>query len=455
MATGLVAKDTSAYGNSLHSHGPSLEVALINVVRWGHNGDDWEAILKILHTSDWHLGRGLGNYELHDDQADAIRFIVDQAIERQVDVFIVAGDVFDRGTPPPVAIRLLNEALTRLYEAGIVSIITAGNHDSADRLSAYANLLKENVYICGSISDAGKPIIHKDQHGDVAFYPLTFLYPDQSIETFSSLGQGDVERSHQAVHEHAMSLIRADLAARKGTRAVVIAHAFVTTYGTKKKREMVDGFEVENDATVSESERDISVGGVQTVTADTFDGASYVALGHLHGPQRITPQKSKALLRYSGSPIRYSLSEKNHKKSFAIVNLEANAVLTEDDVEIVPIPQSRGMATVKATCAEINSGKFEANKNDFVELIITDEKLDAVELAKARTYFPFVLSTQTSAFNRARLDDFATLETQNLSDMDLISQFFEKVAGNELDAEDLKIVTSAYEEVRNAQEARS
>lgn len=411
--------------------------------------------MKILHTSDWHLGRGLGNYELHADQAAAVKFIVDEAIKREVDVFVIAGDVFDRGTPPPVSIKLLNDALTRLYEAGIVSIVTAGNHDSADRLSAYANLLKENVYICGSIADTGKPIIQRDQHGDVAFYPLTFLYPDQSIETFSSLGQGDVARSHQAVHEHAMSLVKADLVGRKNTRAVVIAHSFVTTYGTKKKREVVDGVETENGATVSESERDISVGGVQTVTADTFDGASYVALGHLHGPQKISTQESKALIRYSGSPIRYSLSEKNHKKSFAIVTLEAKPELTDEDVELVYIPQSRGMSTVRATCAEINEGKFEANKNDFVELIITDKKLDAVELAKARIYFPYVLSTQTSMFNVARLDDFAAVDTQNLTDMELITQFFEKVAGNELDAEDLKVVTEAFEEVRNSQEANS
>lgn len=411
--------------------------------------------MKILHTSDWHLGRGLGNYELHDDQAKAVKFIVDEAINREVDVFLIAGDVFDRGSPPSKAIKLLTDALTRLFDAGIVIIITAGNHDDGARLSAYSNLLKKNIYICGSIADTGKPIIHKDQHGDVAFYPLTFLYPDQSIETFASLGQGEVDRSHQAVHEHAMSLVKADLATRKGTRAVVISHSFVTTYGTKKKREVVDGFEVENGATVSESERDISVGGVQTVTADTFDGVSYVALGHLHGPQKISTQKSKAVLRYSGSPIRYSLSEKNHKKSFAIVNLGSSPDLSDDEIEIVPIPQTRGMSTVKATCADILSGKFEANKNDFVELIITDKKVDAVELAKARTYFSFVLSTQTNSFNVSRLEDFAQTETQNLSDMDLIGQFFEKVAGNTLDGADLKTVTAAYEEVRNSLEVNN
>ncbi len=409
--------------------------------------------MKVLHTSDWHLGRGLGNYDLFSDQENAVNFIVDEAIKRKVDVFVIAGDVFDRGTPPPVSIKLLNSALTKLYEAGIVSIITAGNHDSADRLSAYANLLKDNVYICGSIADSGKPIIHKDEFGDVAFYPLSFLWPDQSIETFATLGQGEIDRSHQAVHEHAMALCLADLKGRKTKRSVIIAHSFVTTYGTKKKRELVDGVEVENDVTVSESERDISIGGVQTVTADSFDGATYVALGHLHGAQKISTQKSKTFLRYSGSPIRYSLSEKNHKKSFTVVNIGPDPVIAETDVEVVPIPQSRGMVTVKASCSEILSGKYETNKNDFVELIITDEELDSIELAKARTYFPYVLRTETKFFNSGRLTEFAEIDTQKMSDMELIGQFFEKVAGKKLNATELKTVTAAFEQANENSEA--
>ena len=409
--------------------------------------------MRILHTSDWHLGRGLGNYDLFSDQEDAVGFIVDEAIKRQVEVIVIAGDVFDRGTPPPRSIKLLNAALTRLYEAGIVSIVTAGNHDSAERLTAYANLLKDNVYICGSIADTGKPIIFKDEFGDVAFYPLSFLWPDQSIETFESLGHGAINRSHQAVHEHAMSLVLADLKSRETKRAVVIAHSFVTTYGVKKKRELIDGVEVENDVTVSESERDLSIGGVQTVTADAFDGATYVALGHLHGAQKITPQKSKTLLRYSGSPIRYSLSEKNHKKSFAVINIGPESVISETDIEVVPIPQSRGMVTVKASCAEILSGKYEANKNDFVELVITDQTLDAIELAKARTYFPFVLRTETKFFNPGRLGEFAGIDSEKMSDLELISQFFQKVAGKKLDAGELKIVTAAFENVNKDLEA--
>lgn len=412
--------------------------------------------MKILHTSDWHLGRGLGNYDLFVDQERAVTFIVDQAIDRKVDVLIIAGDVFDRSTPPPASIKLLNAALTRLFEAGIVSIVTAGNHDSAERLTAYANLLKENVYICGSLADTGRPIVLEDEHGPVAFYPLTFLYVDQAIEAFAEQGHADITRSHQSVYDHAMKQISSDFSGlkkeHKFARSVVIAHSFVTTYGTKSKREIIDGLEVENSAVVSESERDISVGGVQTVSADTFDGATYVALGHLHGPQRITPQKTKAMIRYSGSPIRYSLSEKNHKKSFAIVTLGADATLDDDAVEVIAIPQTRGMIRVEDTCAQILSGKYQNHKDDFVELLITDESVDSIELAKARGYFNFVLSTAIKGFDAGRLEDFANVTTQKMNAIDIIGTFFEKVSGAKPEDDDLLLLSDVYEEVRNAGE---
>jgi exonuclease SbcD len=413
--------------------------------------------MKILHTSDWHLGRGLGNYDLFEDQEKAVNFIVEEAISRKVDALVIAGDVFDRGTPPPKSIKLLNSALTRLFEAGITSIVTAGNHDSAERLTAYANLLKENVYICGSLTDTGKPIVLEDVHGPVAFYPITFLYIDQALEAFSDQGHVEIARSHQAVYEHVMKVVAKDFAAlkkkHKSARSVVIAHSFVTTYGTKSKREIVNGVEVENDAVVSESERDISVGGVQTISADTFDGASYVALGHLHGPQRINTQKSKALIRYSGSPIRYSLSEKNHKKSFAVVTLGADSSLEDSAVEIVPIPQTRGMVRVEDTCEQILGGTYANHRDDFVELIITDKSVNSIELAKARGYFNFVLSSQVKGFDAGRLEDFANVTTQKMHAIDVISTFFEKVSGAKPEGEALQFLSDVYEEVRNSGES--
>jgi exonuclease SbcD len=406
--------------------------------------------MKILHTSDWHLGRGLGDYELYEDQEAAIKFIVDEAISQKVNVFVVAGDVFDRGTPPPKSIKLLNQALTRLNEAGVVSIVTAGNHDNAERLSAYSNLLTENVHIWGSITDTGKPILVNDEHGLVAFYPITYLYPDKSIETFEELGQGKVERSHQAVHEHAMNLIRANFEelkkSCKSPRMVVISHSFVTTYGTKSKLEIVEGLEVENGAVVSESERDISVGGVQTITADTFDGATYVALGHLHGAQKVSGLKTKATLAYSGSPIKYSLSEANHKKSFTIVNVGKESIISDNHLERVEIPQTRGMARLEGTCAELIDGRYKKHIEDFLELTITDEQLDTIELAVVRNYFKSILSTKYKNFNRTRLEEYAASDTNKMTDYEILATFFDKVSGTKLVGDDLATITSVFEE---------
>lgn len=407
--------------------------------------------MKILHTSDWHLGRGLGDYELYADQEAAINFIVDQAIHQKVDVLIVAGDVFDRGTPPPKSIKLLNEALTRLNESGIVSIVTAGNHDNADRISAHSNLLKENVHIWGSIGDTGTPILVNDEHGVVAFYPITFLYPDKSIEAFAELGHGKVERSHQAVHEHAMNLIRANFEEVKKTsknpRMVVISHSFVSTYGTKSKLDVKEGLEIENGAVVSQSERDISVGGVQTITADTFQCATYVALGHLHGAQKVSSLKSNAVLHYSGSPIKYSLSEVNHNKSFAIVNLGEEPTISEANVELISIPQARGMARLEGTCVELIDGRYKNHVDDFLELTITDERLDTIELAEVRSYFKSILSTKYKNFNRTRLAEYASNDTSKMTDLEILTTFFEKVSGTKLEGAELSTITSVYEEI--------
>jgi exonuclease SbcD len=126
--------------------------------------------VKILHTSDWHLGRNLATFDLSDAQAEAANFMVDEAIQRKVDVFVIAGDVYDQGRPAVAEINLLNQVLTRLNEAGITVIVTAGNHDEAERLAANSNLMRDNVHIWGFIEDSGKSVVLHDDHGPVAFY---------------------------------------------------------------------------------------------------------------------------------------------------------------------------------------------------------------------------------------------------------------------------------------------
>lgn len=232
--------------------------------------------MRLLHTSDWHLGRTLHGFSLRQAQADAVMAIVATAVERDVDVVVIAGDVFDRAVPPIEALRLLNEALARLDSAGITTVITAGNHDSGDRLATYAGLLRDGVHIIGSACEAGTGISLTDDFGTVMIYPLPYLEPDFARVDLA-LGAEPLERSHEAVISAALSRIDEDLARRGHPRAVVVAHAFV-----------IDGAMTPDDV-ASASERDLSVGGVQVVSAALFDGrgVDYVALGHLHRPRQV------------------------------------------------------------------------------------------------------------------------------------------------------------------------
>ncbi|WP_210494845.1 exonuclease SbcCD subunit D [Patulibacter sp. SYSU D01012] len=221
--------------------------------------------MRLLHTADWHLGRLLHRVPLLDAQRAVLDGLVALARAEEVDAILLAGDVFDRALPPVEAVQVAGDALRRLAEVAPV-IAISGNHDSAGRLGFAAELIAAGgVHLRTEPLRAGEPVVLEDEHGPVAVYALPYLDPDLTREPL-----GVAERSHEAVLGAAMARVRADLARRDGHRAVVVAHAFV------------QGGEA------SESERDISVGGAQTVPASVFDGVAYAALGHLHRPHAVT-----------------------------------------------------------------------------------------------------------------------------------------------------------------------
>ncbi len=408
--------------------------------------------MKILHTSDWHLGRNIATFDLSAAQADAVQFIVDEAIKRKVDVFIIAGDVYDQGRPAVAEINLLNKALTQLNEAGITVIVTAGNHDEAERLAANSNLMKESVHIWGAIEDSGKSIVLQDEHGPVAFYPLTYLKPFASREIFNERGAAIEKASHQEVVAQAMSFVREDLnrlVSENGSnvRSVVIAHAFVTTHGARAEDEESQEGQLDG-VTRSESERDLSVGGIQNAASDLFEGISYVALGHIHGPQKVKAKSPKTAIRYSGSLLKYSLSEANHKKSFVILQLGSNTTVSDEDIELVSIPQPRGMARLVGDVDKLTGGQFAANKNDFVDVIVTDAKYSESLQSKIMNYFPFMMSfAHKPARGEARTSVSEDIRGRQLSEIDIIKGFFSKVTGADLSKIELEVVQSAIEEV--------
>jgi exonuclease SbcD len=331
--------------------------------------------VRILHTSDWHLGRTLHREDLHAHHAAFLDHLVDLVRERQVDVVLVAGDVYDRAVPGVPSVRLLGDALARLSALATV-IVTPGNHDSAARLGFASALLRDGLRILASADALDVPVVIEDPDGPVAFYGVPYLDPDAVRATLTTPGAPPLPRSHEAVLGAAMDRVRADAAGRRDARVVVIAHAFVTG------------------AEPSESERDIRVGGFDQVPASVFQGADYVALGHLHGAQEVRaagsarPRIRAPRIRYSGSPLAFSFGERMQRKSSALVELAADGSTT---VELIDAPVPRRLAEVTGTLAEITDGRHADLADAWLRVHVTDPVHPPHLVARVREALPHAL----------------------------------------------------------------
>jgi exonuclease SbcD len=281
--------------------------------------------MRVLHTSDWHVGRMFHGRDLLADQEAVLGGLADLVTDERVDVVVVAGDLYDRAVPSGEAVSACTRILDRIRSAGARLVITPGNHDSAPRLGAFAPFAAAGgLHLRTGIAELDRPVLLADEHGPVALYGIPYLEPEPARQSLGIDAAG-----HAGVLTEAMQRIRADLAGRAGTRAVVLAHAFVTG------------------GAPSASERTIAVGGIEQVPMSVFDGVDYVALGHLHGPQRLAEN-----LRYSGSPLAYSFSEARHHKSVWLVELDAHGLA---GVERRELPVPRPLATVSGTLSNLLS----------------------------------------------------------------------------------------------------
>ena len=401
--------------------------------------------MRFLHTSDWHLGKGLHGHDLSHGQQAALDAIIDAAIDREVDAFVVAGDVFDRAFPGVDDVRRLNRALTRLHDAGIPIICTAGNHDEGARLAAFMNLLDDQVTVVGEYGQVGLAVELNDEHGPVVFYPLPYLDPDGARRALAPEGGPMLERSHEAVVAEAMRRVRADLAERQrtepATRAVVVSHAFVVR-GSETAEELRDE--------QSESERDISVGGVPSVPSGTYAGVHYVALGHLHGPR--TVQESGPMIRYSGSLLRYSISEAAHTKSVTLVEIGADGSCA---IEVLPVPQPAGMARLRGTLEDLLSDAHAAHHDDYVEITLTDQRLPDTFMAQLLSRFPRLLRAVPDRERRLEeAESRSAGAAVRLNDpLDTLRNFYAASRGEELPTSMEQILIDVLERARQRVEA--
>ncbi|BDC71550.1 nuclease SbcCD subunit D [Prescottella equi] len=323
--------------------------------------------MRILHTSDWHIGRTFHGVDLLADQTRVLDAIAAVVAQRGVDVVVVPGDVYDRSIPSADAVAVCNRGFEAIRAAGAVIVATSGNHDSPVRLGAGAAFAAAGgLHLMTRVSALDVPVVLDDDHGPVAFYGIPYLEPEI---TRTELGVPQA-RSHAEILDVAMARIRADLDERRagapGLRSVLLAHAFV----------------VGGEATGSE--RSISVGGVETVSASAFDGVDYVALGHLHSPQTLAEN-----VRYSGSPLPYSFGERSHRKAVWLVDVDAAGLAT---VERLDLPVVRGLSQLTGTLDELLSdAAFDSAEDHYVSAVLTDALRPVDAMRALQTRFPYAV----------------------------------------------------------------
>jgi len=383
--------------------------------------------MKFIHTSDWHLGRQLHNHSLLDDQRHVLNQIIALAEVEAVDAVVIAGDIYDRSVPPANAVALLDDTLNRLVEElGIPVVMIAGNHDGHERLGFGARQMVESgLYITGPLTDNLDPVILGDggKTNGVAFYGLPYADPVTVREVFGADDE-DVQ-----THEQAMQLLLAKVKADdvNGLPKVVGGHCFL------------DGGDE------SDSERPLSIGGADKISPALFTEFNYVALGHLHGPQK----KGADHVRYSGSILKYSFSEQHQKKSVTLVDLDAegNAAMT-----LVPLQPMRDMRIIEGFLDELlAAGETDVNRDDYLMVRLLDKHAILDAMGKLRAVFPNVMHLERTGLMAQNENLVSNREHIGKSERLMFTDFFEQVSGESLSEAQLAVLDATLETLHKAE----
>ena len=387
--------------------------------------------MRLLHTSDWHLGRTLHGLSIIDAQRDALDHIVATAREKDVDAVLVSGDVYDRAVPPVEAVQLFAETLRCLSKICPV-IVSSGNHDSAIRLGFGADLFRDRLHIRTRVDQIDEPVVLSDESGPVLVYPIPYLDPD-SVRR--KLAEEPLPRSHEHVMAAALDRVRTDVARRESEagaplRTVVMAHAFVGGRGESASR--------------SDSERDIRVGGVEIVPTTVFDGITYTALGHLHGAQE--PSRGPAgFVRYSGSPLRYSFSEAKHTKSVTLVDLGPDGLKS---VSAVAVPQPRDMVELRGGFRDLlDDPDNSAHAQSWVKVVVTDPIRPDHMYDELTSRFPNVLSVHHQP-DQATVTVGSIVVSPTRDPLDVVADFVRAARQADITEAEHEVVREAYEALR-------
>lgn len=384
--------------------------------------------MRLLHTSDWHLGRSFHGVGMLDAQQGFIDQLVGYVRSQNVDVVLIAGDVYDRALPGVDVVRLLDDALVQLTDAGAQVVITSGNHDSAIRLGFASRLLERGgVHLRTRLAELDVPVefpLNTAADGPVlAIYGIPWLEPRLVAEQL-----GVEPASHFEVTRAATGRIRADVAARAGNRkihSVVLAHTFASG------------------GISSDSERGLSIGGVGAVPLDLFDGFDYTALGHLHGRQSLSPT-----VRYSGSPLAYSFSEAKHRKGGWLIEADATGITGVSEV-LWEAP--RALAVLRGKLHHLlSAAEYDSAEAAYCQITLTDAQRPARAMEQLRARFPdtLVLGFDPEGASATTKASYSSRIAESDDDLSICCGFLEHVRGRGADDAESVVLREALEAVR-------
>jgi exonuclease SbcD len=356
--------------------------------------------MRILHTSDWHIGRSFHGHSTLAALREVLGALVTQVRDHRVELVIVAGDVFDSATPAADCYTLLTDTLVSLREAGAAVVVTSGNHDSAARLGFQARLLREGIHVLTDPLSIGTPVTVSDAHGPVHVYGIPYLEPS----IVRGRWEGVELRTQAQTLAHAMSLVNADRAVRGG-RSIAVSHCFAA--GVEPTPHL---------------ERDIQQGGLDVVPLSIFDGPDYVALGHIHGRQRLSDR-----VRYAGAPLHYSFGEADKPRGSWLVDLDAGGLAA---VEWLPLPVPRRLRTLRGRLADLLADEtLESSRDDWICAVLTDPTPQPEPMRRLQARFPWTATIQVDPQGRPAGDGrtYADRVKDAATDQDIMVRFLSHV----------------------------
>ncbi|MHA2708000.1 exonuclease SbcCD subunit D [Vibrio owensii] len=362
--------------------------------------------MKFIHTSDWHLGRQFHNVSLLDDQQAVLDQLIQYIENNPVDAVVVAGDIYDRSVPPTIAIELLNKVVKRICgELNTPMILISGNHDGAERLGFGSEQMKNaGLHIISNFEDMLTPVvIETESAGQVAFYGMPYNDPEQVRFAYQ-----EPVSTHDQAHKLLAEKITEQFQPEQ--RNVLVSHCFV------------DG------AIESESERPLSIGGSDRVSHEHFLNFDYVALGHLHQPQK----KGEEYIRYSGSLMKYSFGEQNQKKGFTLVEIDQNGFVSAEHIDLAAPHEMR---IVEGELEQvIEQGKTDPKNEDYLLVRLMDKHAILNPMEKLRTVYPNVLHLEKPGMLIGVEQEMAQAKLAR-SEIDMFRDFFSEAQDSQLSQE--------------------